>query len=97
VHPKTQVEYITAITGPVRRESTYGSCEARQIQWLKRDGWCVVAFRVVKEYVEPPKPREWWMNEYPSGIMGDYDNKEDADRYAEPNRIACIHVIEVLK
>jgi hypothetical protein len=30
----------------------------------------MIAFRVVTPYVEPPKPRELWINEYPGMAVG---------------------------
>jgi hypothetical protein len=44
---------------------------------------------------EPPKPREWWINEYASR-MDAYDSREWADHYSTRGRIRCIHVREVL-
>jgi hypothetical protein len=44
---------------------------------------------------EPPKPREWWINEYASR-MDAYDSREWADLYAGSGRIRCVHVREVL-
>lgn len=54
----------------------------------------IIAFRVTKPYVEP---REYWVNEYPSGFGGVYNSKSDADECANDERIRCIHVREVIE
>lgn len=54
-------------------------------------------FRVTKPYVEPPKPREFWVNEYPSGLGGVYNSIEAADKCIDAGRIRCIHVREVIE
>lgn len=51
VHPKTTVEVVGGFDGVW--ETT--AHEAR-VEWSN-----VVAYRVIKEYVEPPKPREFWI------------------------------------
>ena len=57
----------------------------------------IIAFRVTKPYVEPPKPREFWINEYAWGFSDLHDNKAEANEYATKNRIRCIHVREVIE
>ncbi len=57
----------------------------------------IVAFRVTKPYVEPPKPREFWINEYAWGFGRAFGSKAEADDYAMNNRIRCIHVREVIE
>lgn len=57
----------------------------------------IIAFRVTKPYDEPPKPREFWINEYPNEVGGAHSSKADADEYAMNNRIRCIHVREVIE
>tara|TARA_R110000851_G_scaffold26879_3_gene75794 strand:+ start:198 stop:680 length:483 start_codon:yes stop_codon:yes gene_type:complete len=52
VHPKTIVEVVGGFDGVW--ETT--AHEAR-VEWSN-----VVAYRVIKEYVKPPKPREFWVN-----------------------------------
>lgn len=51
-------------------------------------------FRVTKPYVEP---REFWINEYPSGLGGVYKSIEVADNCADVGRIRCIRVREVVE
>ena len=44
VHPMTVVEYITAVDGPERKESSYGKVAARDLCWTPaEDGWDVIA------------------------------------------------------
>jgi hypothetical protein len=45
---------------------------------------------------EPPKPREWWINDYGNSLAIPVESRESADLCAGPNRIRCIHVREVL-
>lgn len=48
---------------------------------------------------EPPKPREWWWAEHPSGTCGGmYPTKEEAERWREiwGGDMKIIHVREVL-
>ncbi len=45
---------------------------------------------------EPPKPREFWVNRYPSDESTVYESREQADKNAAPSRVECIHVREVL-
>ena len=54
-------------------------------------------FRVTKPYVEPQKPREFWINEYEWGLSDLHDSEEDADERAHKSRIRCIHVREVIE
>ena len=54
-------------------------------------------FRVIKPYVEPPKPREFWINEYEWGFSDPYDSKADADECAYKSILRCIHVREVIE
>jgi len=42
----------------------------------------------------PAQKREFWMNVYEDGASHTYPTKEDADDFAELNRIACVHVTE---
>lgn len=88
VHPETVVEYITAVAGPERKESSYGQFQADRLSWVMcQDGWVVVAFRVIKEYKQP---REFWVhngNAYPSeSVAQEFGSKYD-----------IIHVREVIK
>lgn len=54
------------------------------------------AFRVTEPYAEPPKPREFWINEYDWGLSDPYDSEANADMGAASDRIRCIHVREVI-
>lgn len=42
------------------------------------------------------EPREWWVNEYAWNLSFPFETREEADAAAAPNRLACIHVREVL-
>lgn len=44
-----------------------------------------------------PEPREWWVNDYGEFLGPLHKSKEDADRKAGNNRLACIRVREVLE
>ena len=82
------------------------------LKWMTRDGLFGVdheriasnynwptpcLFRVTKPYVEPPKPREFWVNEYDWGFDGVVESKAEADELADKSRIRCIHVREVIE
>lgn len=54
----------------------------------------IIAFRVTKPYVEP---REFWVNEYPSGFGGVYNSRAVANNCAAETRIRCIHLREVIE
>lgn len=95
VHPKSRVQW-TRFTGigsfGVSHE---GECRADDAYWESTTpGGHLTGFRVIEEYREP---REWWVNEYHSGGFGIHDSKEEADKYTTLNRIACIHVREVVE
>lgn len=56
----------------------------------------ILRFRVTQPYVEPRKPLEFWLNEYPDFIVEyAYQTKEDADIGAGKTRVRCIHLREV--
>ena len=58
----------------------------------------IIAFRVTKPYVEPPKPREFWINEYVDGFIGlPHDSQELAGNSRGDNLLRCIHVREVIE
>lgn len=58
----------------------------------------IIAFRVTKPYVGPPKPREFWINEYADGYIAyPHDSKEKANISMGEGRIRCIHVREVIE
>jgi hypothetical protein len=84
VHPNTLVyaTYIDQDDGVIT-DSRY----ARNYHWDSGHG-PIVAFRVTKEYVEPPKePREFWIYH---GITSDVKTEKPSDMYG------YIHVREVL-
>ena len=90
VHPKSVVDVCLIYRACVEGET------AEQWFWdAKRTR--IRAFRVTKPYVEPPKPREFWINEYASVRSGLYESKEEADEVATSGRIRCIHVREVIE
>jgi hypothetical protein len=45
----------------------------------------------------PPKPREFWVNEYLVGVSRLHSSKETADMYSEADRIGVIRLVEVLE
>ena len=90
VHPETVIE-------------TFGE-NGLEIQMAKRVRWNwvndidgFVAFRIVKLYVEPKRPREWWINVYPDDLDGcSYTTREKANEEHASNRLECVRVREVL-
>lgn len=95
VHPKSEVEMIWPST---LDESTKRSKRpAEDFAWHVSGDSPPSLFRVTKPYVEPRKPREFWVNEYECGF-GDmiHETKELADDIGF-GRIRCIHVREVIE
>jgi hypothetical protein len=72
VHPKSVVSCVWHIpsTGHV---GTWNGIIAGTPCWPT-----VIRFRVITPYVEPPKPREIWINEYPGGTRIVHDSPQDA-------------------
>lgn len=48
-------------------------------------------------YVEPQKPREIWVNEYPLGLSSGFETKEEADLNASKYRTRCVKFVEVIE
>lgn len=90
VHPMTLID-VCLIDTPSATDTL-----AKHWFWDK-ESTRIRAFRVTKPYVEPPNPREFWINEYPIGLGGVYDSKAKADENAAEIRIRCIHVREVIE
>lgn len=95
VHPKSVVQIVL----DEGRQPTNRTL-AGEFGWdhsLFREGK-IVAFRVTKPYREP---RDFWVNEYDRGIMGDiHSSKKEADEYAkrtEKRFIRTIHLREVIE
>lgn len=69
VHPETVVEYW------LRRHGA-SECMAKYVNWNhNKNSGDIIAFRVVKEYVEP---KVIWVNEEADGIHVAYDSEEKA-------------------
>jgi len=75
--------------------------EGKKIEWMVRGSpwqeveepvwsWNEVTYRVKRE------PREFWVNIYESRVVT-YRTKDSADFNAANDRIACVHVREVLE
>ncbi len=97
VHPETQVHVIYS-DGELPNHYQV----ARKINWSTYgDGPHVVAYRVVEEYREPVKPREWWA--FGQHLHVTYDKAAHfrgrcADEYgAHHLETPIIHVREVLE
>lgn len=90
VHSESVVDIAHTVRGVVSGET------AEQWFW-EGEKCCIIAFRVVKPYVEPPKPREFWINDYGNGEIRAHETKEKADMGASHRRIRCIRVREVLE
>ena len=84
VHPETVVEYWL-------RDGVPDTIKAEELWWShETTGSDIIAFRVVKEYVEP---KVIWVNEYPSCCVA-YAS-EEAARHGNgltPTRIAVKYV-----
>ena len=65
------------------------------------DGWLAKSMPtwfshfVYRAKPQPPKPREWWLNVYGNGCHA-HRTQEQADYLAATNRLACVHVREVI-
>jgi hypothetical protein len=84
VHPETVVEYWL-------RGGGGDECKAECPRWKhKDDAYDIIAFRVVKPYVEP---KVIWVNEYPTGVAI-YTSEENARKFSGPSvhRIAVKYV-----
>lgn len=97
VHANTIVDTVDVDGGTWRGE-------ASGADWSHDDRpHDIAAFRITKLYVEPRKPREWWVNLYEDGSSDAYAVVEDAIA-AETNarlisgalKIERVHVREVL-
>ena len=93
VHPESVVEVELFSGGKAAKYNSAGLYSWVHIWAYPYDN--IVKFRVTKPYVEPPKPREFWINEYDCGFCSVAESKADADEIATANRIRCIHVREV--
>ena len=88
VHPGTVVQYWLRDHRPSSKPQ-----DANTLSWSHKDkSWDIIAFRVVKEYVEP---RVLWVNEEADGIHVAYDSEEKASNcaaYSLVTRIAVKYV-----
>lgn len=93
VHPESLVSYASTRNGET------APVKAGRLEWGSNplSNYPIIAFRVVTPYVEPLKPREFWVNIDEDGTMIGHDSKTEADRWAYADRIACIRVREVLE
>jgi hypothetical protein len=87
VHPETEVRYW------LREDGASPCCKASELDWkhLHRS-FDIIAFRVVKAYVEP---KVVWVNEYKEGCEWTvYSTKDEATESAAPyaTRIAVKYV-----
>lgn len=96
VHPESVIDAVWPSTIDDKK-SYRATKKAKDFPWFVGGPWKPFLFRVIKPYVEPPKPREFWINEYDWGFGGAFGSKADADEYAMSNLIRCIHVREVIE
>ena len=99
-----ETKYVDRDEYPVRIFATDGGGEEPILgafwnEMLKR--WFVCYFPAdgtgLRLRPQPkPEPREWWVNEYAWNLSFPLETREAADAAAAPNRLACIHVREVL-
>jgi hypothetical protein len=92
VHPKSVVNTYFIHDGeePATQMRGGGTDAGLQV-WLR-----VIAFRVITPYVEPQKPREVWINEYPGDATAVHFNDESAVR-SRGNDAKTTRWIEVLE
>ena len=98
VHPKSVVDAVWP-SGMDDKKSYRNARKAKDFPWIVGGALTPFLFRVTKPYVELPKPREFWVNEYPHEIRTMHNSKEDADAFTltSLNRIRCIRVREVIE
>ena len=85
VHPETVVECWMRVDG-------WAHCKAGELDWSHYGkSFDIIAFRVVKEYVEP---KVIWVNEYTGGLHFGHDTEEKARKEGRPHatRIAVKYV-----
>jgi hypothetical protein len=58
VHEKSRVDVM------FRDGTAYNGLSAGAWKWREDNHTTIVAFRVVEPYVEPPKPREFWIGNH---------------------------------
>lgn len=91
VHPKTVVECWMRVDG-------WAHCKAGELDWGHSEkGFDIIAFQVVKEYVEPARPaalKVIWVNEYAPGTYFGYDDEGEARKgaFGFAHRIAVKYV-----
>lgn len=89
VHPETMVKFW--VDGKVD-----GECRAGKLRWEhKEHAGDIIAFRVVKEYVEPARPaasKVIWVNEHEDGYHTAHNTEEKAKHSARYSRIIRIAV-----
>lgn len=84
VHPETLVKVWL-------RAGMTDEVKGRTFRWSHNGSGDIIAFQVVKEYVEP---KVIWVNEYAPGTYFVYDDEDTAGKCAQPNatRIAVKYV-----
>lgn len=70
--------------------------KAKDFPWIVGGAWVPFLFRVTKPYVEPPKPREFWIVET-DGTTLTFQNEGLAKEYARDFGFYVIHVREVIE
>lgn len=89
VHPKSRVETVLKDAPP-------GISQAENYVWVHNDCYDdIVAFRVIRPYIEPPKPREFWLLET-AGQPFVFVEEDTAKRYAFDYGFKAVRVREVL-
>lgn len=94
VHPETVVKFW--LRGS--ESCDLDTVPAKTVTWGHYSyGWDIIAFRVVKEYVEPVRPaasKVIWVNEYTGGLHFGHDTEEKARKEGRPHatRIAVKYV-----
>lgn len=96
VHPESEIDAVWP-SMMYDRKSYRDARKAKDFPWILGGGLVPFLFRVTKPHVEPPKPREFWANEYDWGFSYLNDSKAKADENATEARIRCIHLREVIE
>lgn len=101
VHPKSKIQW-SRFTGIGTFGISYqGEGPAENAAWSSHgQDPHLSAFRVIKPYVDPPSPREWWSLWSPSGnLIGNFTKKsaEEKNVVHYQGKGEIIHVREVFE
>lgn len=94
VHPESTVRYWMRVGNREGYED-----KAKSLRWNNSSRTFtndIVAFKIIKEYVEPPKPIEGYVNVHHDGSTSFFNHKWSAETYATCGDIrVAVHLKEV--